>query len=175
MAPRRRHDGPSGSRDEAPSVDRALRAAADGVLRDEEEALEREPSAELAVLNGVEHFVVDDFSAWVRTEAERLSRATGGPEHGAVEREMEVSYGARFRPTVTALGPELAGRGCLTGHEAAQVRDAQTAREIVALAAVLLGAVRKLQALAEREAEQGTGDPRIRSDDPLLQRPYEEH
>ena len=137
--------------------------------------MEREPSAETAVLHEVEHFVVDDFSPWARTEAERLSRATGRPEREAIEREMEVSYVARFRPTVTALGPELAGRGCLTGHEAALARDAQTAQEIVALVAVLLDAVRKLQALTEREAEQGTGDPRVRSDDSLLQPPYEEH
>ncbi len=85
----------------------------------------------------------------------------GGPlrrRGGAVEREAEASYAERFRETVTALVTELVGSGCLGLQEAAKVRRAASAREIIAVGAIMVEALAKFEdpPVASRECLAGT-------------------
>jgi hypothetical protein len=173
MSPWRRHERHGEAGGTAP-VDQALRSAADAVLRDEAASLDAERPLELAVLQQFEDVVRNDFVPWAALEADRLAGSVGAARDG-VERDVRASYAERFRPTVTALAPELMGRGCLTGREVAQVREAESAPEIVALGTILGEAVRELEERAARSARDDRGDPRARSDDALLRPPYEDH
>jgi hypothetical protein len=174
MAPRSR---PGGDDHDARAVDPDLRSAAGEVLRDESAFLEAEPRQELAAFRGFEDFVRNDFLPWAAVEADRLSAAVprSATATEAIAREVEASYADRFRPTVRALAPELAGRGCLNRGDAARLREAETASEILALGPVLRAALQKFKALVRRGADDDAGDPRTRSDDGLLQLPYEGH
>jgi len=136
-------------RDPTPA-DPLLRAASGEILRDEDEALNvAQPPIEQEALQGLKDFVVNDFVPWTADEEARLSASADLSKDagGAVERAVEASYAERFRETVTALVTELVGSGCLGLREAAKVRRAASAREIIAVGAIMVEALAKLEDL----------------------------
>jgi hypothetical protein len=134
-------------RDPTP-VDPLLRAAAGEILRDEDAVLHpSQPPIEQEVLGEFRDFVLNDFLPWTADEESRLSASAKLSEdaRGAVERAAEASYAEQFRETVIALVRELVGIGCLSHQEAATVRRASTAREIIGVGAIMVVGLEKLE------------------------------
>ena len=153
-----------------PLVDAELTADSGEVLRDEREFLEAESPLESQVLAEFRDFVLTEFAPWASAARERL-RAT--PD-AAIAREVEASYTERFKATVTALGPELRGRGCLSPAESGQILEARTAWEVVALGPLLVKALQQLGDLTTRDARHAAPEREF-GDGGLLPPPYEEH
>ncbi len=129
-------------------VDPLLRTAAGEILRDEDEALNvSQPPIEQEVLRGFRDFVLNDFLPWTAEEQARLTASAdlSKDASGVVERAVENSYAERYRETVIALVTELVGSGCLGLQEAAKVRRAETAPEIIAVGAIMVEALAKFE------------------------------
>jgi hypothetical protein len=133
---------------DSPPVDALLGAAAGEILRDEDEALNApQPPIEQGVLEAFRDFVLRDFLPWTADEEARLAASASLSEDAGslVERAVEASYAERFRETVIALVTELVGSGCLGLQEAATVRRAASAREIIAVGAIMVVALERFE------------------------------
>ena len=153
-----------------PLVDAELTADIGEVLRDEREFFEAESPLESQVLAEFKDFVLVEFAPWTSAARERLSATPDA----AIAREVEASYMERFKATVTSLGPELRGRGCLSPAESGQILEARTAWEVVALGPLLVKALQQLGNLTTRDARHAAADREFVGEG-LLPPPYEEH